>query len=118
MKLLQQGNATLFNYNFTKYTHEKVKTREGCYRMETLRKTKCFISVIFNHAEQTVVIEGQTYKVNKLAGYTYKKQKGNNIGVSSFNDFVKFIQESNGGVFHHTTEALLLQLSKNKYQTN
>lgn len=118
MKLLQQGNITEFNYIFNKYTFEKVKIRELCYKWETLRKTKCFISIRFNHAEQTMIVEGQTYKVNRLAGYTYKKQKGNNIGASSFADLVKFIQESNGGVFHHTTEALLLTLSKNKFQTN
>lgn len=119
MKLLQQGNMTEINYYFNKYTHEKVKTRPGCHRIETLRETKCFISIKFNHAEQTVLIEGQTYKVNKLPGYTYKKQKGNNIGASSFSDFVEFIKESNivGSVFHLTTETLLLKLSKNKFQT-
>jgi hypothetical protein len=116
-KLLPIGNITELKYNYTYYTYEKIITQGTCYKLNTLRKQKRYVSITFNRIDKTMVVEGITYNVNYLDGYAYKKQKGNNIGVSSFSDFIKFIEESNGGVFHHTTLSLLLKLSKNKFKS-
>lgn len=114
-KLLPIGNITELKYNYTHYTYEKIITQGTCYKLDTLRKQKRYISITFNRINKTMTVEGITYNVNYLVGYTYKKQKGNNIGVSSFSDFIKFIEESNRGVFHHTTLDFLLKLSKRKF---
>jgi len=116
-KLLPIGNITELKYNYTYYTYEKIITHGTCYKLNTLRKQKRYISITFNRIDKTMTVEGISYNVNYLAGYTYKKQKGNNIGTSSFSDFIKFIEESNGGVFHHTTLSLLLKLSKNNFNS-
>lgn len=116
-KLLPIGNITELKYNYTHFTYEKIITQGACYKLNTLRKQKRYISIAFNRIDKTMIVEGVVYNVNYLAGYTYKKQKGNNIGVSSLSDFIKFIEGSNKGAFHHTTLSLLLKLSKNKFKS-
>lgn len=114
-KLLPIGNITELKYNYNHFTYEKIITQGTCYKLNTLREQKRYISISFNRLDKTMTVEGILYKINYLNGYVYKKQKGNNIGASSFSDFIKFIEESNKGVFHHTTLDFLLKLSKGNF---
>tara|TARA_R110000868_G_scaffold124759_2_gene329606 strand:+ start:150 stop:515 length:366 start_codon:yes stop_codon:yes gene_type:complete len=117
MKLLARRNSVTVDYNFFKYTYEKIRTNGECYKIETLRKEKCVIKVIFDIENKTVQVEDKTYNTTILREWAYKKLKGNNIGVNCFDSFIKHIQESSdrGNVFHHATQGLLLSLSKNKF---
>jgi hypothetical protein len=117
MKLLTTSDKINIDFFFNKFTYEKIKTRENCYKHDLLKKDKCKINVVFNLKDKTIQVENKLYKTTKLSEYTYKKLQGYNIGLSCFNGFIRHIQDSanSNDVFHHTTKALLLSLSKNKF---
>jgi hypothetical protein len=117
MKLLTYSPIITIDYIFNKFTYEKVITGENRYRLDLLKKDKCKIKVIFDTENKTIQVEDKLYKTTILRDYTYKKLQGYNIGLSNFNDFIQHVRESSDikNVFHHTTQALLLSLSKKKF---
>ena len=116
-KLLTYGGKEIFNFITRIYSYEKVTTKPPCYKLDTLRIRTGEIKIEANHEEKNITINGTKYFTEKLPGYTYKKMKGNRIGVSDFYSFVQFLKEgqTSKNVFHNTIENLLLHLTKNEF---
>lgn len=120
LQLTQNAETSNVSFIFNKWTYEKEYTQGKCYKLNTLRKHKRLIHVSFNIKDKYVIVSGVKYNiiVDYNCGYTYKKTKGNNILVSSFSGFIKFIQEASdrNNVFHHVAQGLLINLSKRNIQ--
>lgn len=116
MLLIEYTNTKKIEFIFNKFTYEKQTTKNGCYKLNTLRKAKAAIKVIFDFDKKTLKIDNKVYNLITQYGWTYKKTKGNNIICSSINELCKHIEESNNSnnVFYHTTQAFLLSLNGNK----
>jgi len=105
------------NYDYTKYTFEKIITRSHCFKYETLRKYKVRHTIKIDYQNKTICINGIIFNTCYVSGYTYKKMKGKMIGCSSFISLVEHIKESanKGSVFHHSTFEVLSTFSKKQY---
>lgn len=95
MKLLiADTKKETFRYIINRYTYEKITTREGCYKYELLTKFNQYHDINVDYNEKSITINGVKFNTFYLSGYTYKKSKGNNIGCSNFDEFIKHIKES------------------------
>lgn len=120
IKLLPQSSKVeVFNIISNIYTYEKVITNYPCYRMQILRKRIGQIKVEADHVEKTITINNKLFRTEYLHGYTYKKLKGNMIGVSSFSDFIKFLKEGQmpKELWNSRIQGFLLKLTKNQFTT-
>ena len=119
VKLLPYSANEAFNFITRIYTYEKVMTNKTCYKLDTLRIRTGEIKILANHNEKSLTINGKKYTTEYLPEYTYKKMKGNKIGVSNFASFVQFLKEgqTSRNVFHCTIESLLLNLTKGQFTT-
>lgn len=116
VKLLPYRTTQSINFVFTKYTFEKEITQAPYYRMQTLRKAKAIVKVVFDYNNSLMYVDGKKFNILKSYEFTYKKNKGNNIEAICIYRLAEHIRESvsKDSVWHHNTQGLLLKLNGGK----